>query len=149
MQLTGKNRGLPWSELTMRWSSKASNCWTCQLMSLLERSGGIRRKGWSKLYLPREEWALPGSPSGMHDAFDMLSFALLFPSKWYTAASQKEGENSKWSVLKGGLLWNPSVLLANTYWIDWRGGVTVFCPPLLIQRQSSRSLGCVPSPKFQ
>lgn len=35
-------------------------------------------------------------------------------------------------------IWNPSILLADTYWIDWHEEVTVFLPLLLIQRQEQQ-----------
>ena len=106
-------------------------------MPLLDCTGGVRRKGWSKLHLPREGWTLPGSPSGMHDASDMLSLALLlFPQSNEQQFPRRRDEQQVTQLSPEEVsTWNPSILLpANPYRIDWYEEAMVFLSPLWMQR---------------
>lgn len=83
-EMSGGNQVLPPA------AELASRC------PLLGCTGGTNWKGWSKLQWPSEEGTLPGSPSGTHDASDMLSLALLLSPPEAISNSFPEGRgNSK------------------------------------------------------
>lgn len=104
----------------------------------------MRRKGCSKLHFSREEWALPGSPSGMHDAFDMLSFALLFPPKVISSSFPEGGGKtaSDPAVLKGGLHMK-FLYPAGKYLLEWLawGGYSLSAPTFNSEMEAAGPLG--------